>query len=99
MVPLQVFSSPPTSVCDAGLDHACKMWGRGRNRVIHASASWFWVNFGAFPSVSWRGSYPNGMGRLSEYAKLGVCDFSTLVRHPKFVPVKFGDERLAGCCA
>ena len=29
MVPLQVFSSPPTSVCDAGLDQAGQMWYRG----------------------------------------------------------------------
>ena len=66
--------------------------------MLRGSALRFWVDFAAFLSVSGRGSYTNGLGRLSEYAKVPVCDFSTLAGYPTFVAVKFGDQRLAGCC-
>ena len=51
--------------------------GEAEGHILRGSAS-FWVDFAAFLSVSGQGSYINGLGRLDEYAKLGVCDFSTL---------------------
>jgi hypothetical protein len=69
--------------------------GEAEGHILRGSAS-FWVDFAAFLSVSGQGSYMNGLGRLDEYAKLGVCDFSTLTGYLEFVRVTFGDERLAG---
>ena len=69
--------------------------GEAEGHILRGSAS-FWMDFAAFLSVSGQGSYMNVLGTLDEYAKLGVCDVSTLAGYLEFVRVTFGDERLAG---
>ena len=50
-----------------------------RNRVIHSSGSWFWVDFAAFLSISEAGSCKNELWRRRENAGTRIGEFSTLV--------------------
>ena len=50
------------------------------------------------PEHFWVGQLQERVVSRQECTELGVCDFSWLLWMYGIVPVKFGDDRLSGCC-